>query len=140
MLRLTNLEQRNTADVIEESVQSNLLNEVRKQLPKFLPKDHPEDREGEKKRKRRRKDAGGSSSKKSTDQEEYLYFKRGDDVEEPTPLMKRQDKMFILKKFLVRRILVDFTNIKMNFQYKVGSMSLSMLRKNQKSMSIKMAL
>ncbi|GKF49319.1 hypothetical protein Tco_0142570, partial [Tanacetum coccineum] len=36
--RLTNLEKRNHADIIEESVQANVLNEVRNQLLKFLPK------------------------------------------------------------------------------------------------------
>ncbi|GKD52801.1 hypothetical protein Tco_1286188 [Tanacetum coccineum] len=36
--RLANLEQQNRADVIEESVQANVLNEVRNQLPKLLPK------------------------------------------------------------------------------------------------------
>ncbi|GKE65690.1 hypothetical protein Tco_1519851, partial [Tanacetum coccineum] len=38
MLRLTNLEQQNHTSVIEESVQANVLNEVRNQLPKVLPK------------------------------------------------------------------------------------------------------
>ncbi|GJT86606.1 hypothetical protein Tco_1068323 [Tanacetum coccineum] len=36
--RLANLEQQNRADVIEELVQANVLNEVRNQLPKLLPK------------------------------------------------------------------------------------------------------
>nr|GEU57534.1 hypothetical protein [Tanacetum cinerariifolium] len=36
--RLTNLEQKNHANVIEELVQGNVLNEVKNQLPKFLPK------------------------------------------------------------------------------------------------------
>ncbi|GJV03413.1 hypothetical protein Tco_1336982 [Tanacetum coccineum] len=38
MLRLTNLEQQNHTSVIEESIQANVLNEVRNQLPKVLPK------------------------------------------------------------------------------------------------------
>nr|GEU43333.1 hypothetical protein [Tanacetum cinerariifolium] len=38
MQRLTNLEQVNHADTIEELVQANILNEVNNQLPKFLPK------------------------------------------------------------------------------------------------------
>ncbi|GJU17265.1 hypothetical protein Tco_1145231 [Tanacetum coccineum] len=38
MQRLTNLEQQNRADAIEESVHANVLNEVKNQLPKLLPK------------------------------------------------------------------------------------------------------
>ncbi|GKC65105.1 hypothetical protein Tco_1097703 [Tanacetum coccineum] len=38
MQRLTNLEQQNRADAIEESIYANVLNEVRNQLPKLLPK------------------------------------------------------------------------------------------------------
>nr|GEX04416.1 hypothetical protein [Tanacetum cinerariifolium] len=39
MQRLTNLDQNNHADIIKESVQENVLNEVKNQLPKFFPKD-----------------------------------------------------------------------------------------------------
>ncbi|GJU84548.1 hypothetical protein Tco_1292094, partial [Tanacetum coccineum] len=38
MQRLTNLEQGNHAEAIEESVQENAINDVKNQLPKFLPK------------------------------------------------------------------------------------------------------
>ncbi|GJW65188.1 hypothetical protein Tco_0117072 [Tanacetum coccineum] len=118
--RLTNLEQQNHTDTIEELVQANVLNEVRNQLPKLLPKvasdalkktPDPKDHEGEKSKKRRRRGAGEYSFKKNKDQDEPPHFERGNDDEEP-----RQDD----EQFHEDHELVDAEEEPKEHEYKDG--------------------
>nr|GEX25262.1 hypothetical protein [Tanacetum cinerariifolium] len=96
--------------------------------------DPPEDHDVEKRRKRRQKELVGLRPRKVKlkrilcTMKEVMTLKNQD-------RMKRHNMKLRLKKFLVRKILVGFRNLRRNLRYKTGSMSLSMLRKNQMNMS-----
>ncbi|GKA92622.1 hypothetical protein Tco_0814547 [Tanacetum coccineum] len=98
--KLNALVQINHAEAIKDSVQVNVINKVKNQLPKYVPKavsdyvqprlertvldDPPKNHEGETK-KRRRKSARESSSKKEKALvDTSTNFERFEDVDEPT--------------------------------------------------------
>ncbi|GJR27165.1 hypothetical protein Tco_1103397 [Tanacetum coccineum] len=127
MQRLANIEQQNHADIIEESVQANVLNEVINQLPKLLPKAVSnalkqtldlKDHKGDKSKKRRKRGVGESLSKKSKDQDEPPHFKRGNDAEEP-----RQDDEQVHEDHEVHNNLIDVEEESEEHEYKNGSMT-----------------
>ncbi|GJW28598.1 hypothetical protein Tco_0045473 [Tanacetum coccineum] len=99
----------------------------------------PKDREGEKNKKRRRKGVGEYSSKKRKDQEEPPHFEIGNNDDEP-----RQDDEQVhegqTEEFSISTIMFAFRKQLKNVLSKADIMSLLMLKKSQKSMSINMAM